>query len=225
MAIVPGWDRSAQSERAGQVIRRHRRGLWELGTPGHYTSSKIGGWVALDRAVRLAEAGHLTTPHKHRWRGERDAVHAFVDEHCWSPTKQSYTLHSGTDKLDASVLLAARTGFLATDDPRLNSTIDAVRSELIPGETPDGPLIYRYSGVAEDEGAFVACTFWLIEALALAGRRDEAAPLLEQALGYAGRTGLYAEQIDPASGELRGNLPQILSHLTLISAATSLTTR
>ena len=213
------------SDHACDMWRRKDAGLWELGTPAHYTSSKIGGWVALDRAVRLAEAGHLTTPHPHRWHCERDAVRAFVDEHCWSPTKQSYTLHAGTDKLDASVLLAARTGFLAPDDPRLNTTIDAVRAELTPDATPDGPLVYRYSGVAENEGAFVACTFWLIEALALAGRRDEAAPLLERALDYAGRTGLYAEQIDPASGELRGNLPQILSHLTLISAATSLTTR
>lgn len=202
--------------------RTEDAGLWELGDAAHYTSSKMGAWVALDRAVRLAEDRQLTTPHPHRWRTERDAVRRFVDTHCWSPAKRSYTFYAGSDELDASVLLAARAGFFAGDDPRLLSTIEAVRSELTADTGGNGPLIYRYSGMAGQEGTFVACTFWLIEALALAGRRQEAAGLMRQALDYAGTTGLYTEEIDPASGRLVGNLPQVLSHLAVIGAATAL---
>jgi GH15 family glucan-1,4-alpha-glucosidase len=193
-------------------------GLWELGDMEHYTSSKIGCWVALDRGVRLAEAGQLPAVRADRWRTERDAVRAWTDEHCWSPTKQSYTFHAGTDKLDAAVLLAARTGFLDGDDPRLASTVDAIRAELGAG----GPLLYRYTGMAEEEGAFVACSSWLIEALVAIGRREEAAGLLDELVRHSTDTGLLTEQVDPASGELLGNLPQGLSHLSLIGAATSL---
>ena len=193
-------------------------GLWELGDPQHYTSSKIGCWVALDRGVRLAEAGQLPSVRADRWRAERDAVHAWTDEHCWSPTKESYTFHAGTDKLDAAVLLAARTGFLDGDDPRLASTVDAIRAELAAG----GPLLYRYSGMAEEEGAFLACSSWLVEALVAIGRREEAAGLFDELVKHSTDTGLLTEQVDPASGELLGNLPQGLSHLSLIGAATSL---
>lgn len=192
-------------------------GLWELGTYAHYTSSKINCWVALDRALRLAESGQLTSPRTERWRAERDALHSWVDEHCWSQSKQSYTFHADTDELDAAVLLAARTGFLAGDDPRLTTTISAIRAEL----AAEGPLLYRYSGMGKEEGAFLVCTFWLIEALTHSGRRDEAATLLDQAVAYAGDTGLFSEEVDPGSGELLGNLPQALTHLGLISAATT----
>jgi GH15 family glucan-1,4-alpha-glucosidase len=198
--------------------QRKDAGLWELGDDEHYTSSKIGCWVALDRGVRLAEAGQLSAGHVERWRTEREAVHAWVDEHCWSATKQSYTFHAGTDKLDAAVLLAARTGFLDGDDPRLASTVDAVRAELGAG----GALLYRYSGMADEEGAFLACSGWLVEALVAVGRREEAAEVLDQLLAHSTGTGLLTEQVDPASGELLGNLPQGLSHLAIIGAATSL---
>ncbi len=190
-------------------------GIWELGSQEHYTISKIGCWVALDRGIRLAEAAQLATSHVQRWRSEREAVRSWVDEHCWSESKQSYTFHAGTEELDASVLLAARTGFLAPSDPRLRSTIEAVRTELGAG----GPLLYRYSGMAQEEGAFVACTFWLVEALAISGDVAEAARLLDEALAHSGDTGLFSEEIDPGSGELLGNLPQVLSHLAVIGAA------
>jgi GH15 family glucan-1,4-alpha-glucosidase len=179
-------------------------GIWELGQLRHYTISKIGCWVALDRAVRLAESDRLASMHVRRWRSERHAIHAWVDEHCWSEAEHSYTFYAGTDELDAAVLLAARTGFLAGDDPRLAGTIAAVRKRLSAG----GPLLYRYSEMVEEEGAFLACTFWLIEAMAAAGQRQEAAALLQQARGCAGRTGIYSEEIDPVSRELRGNVPQ-----------------
>jgi GH15 family glucan-1,4-alpha-glucosidase len=203
------------------VWRSKDSGIWELPEQAHYTISKIGCWVALDRGVRLAEAGHLTTAQLVRWRAERDAVHEWVDDHCWSAAKRSYTIHAGTDELDAAVLLAARTGFLAGDDPRLSSTIDAIRAEL----TAKGPLLYRCSGMVGQEGAFVACTFWMVEALALAGRRREAEELMQEALEYAGETGIFSEEIDPTSGELLGNLPQGLSHLALIGAAKALRSR
>ncbi len=190
-------------------------GLWELGDREHYTSSKIGCWVALDRGVRLAEAGQLPAAHVDRWRTEREAVHAWTDEHCWSVTKGSYTFHAGTDKLDAAVLLAARTGFLAGDDPRLAGTVDAVRAELGAG----GPLLYRYTGMAEQEGAFVACSCWMVEALAILGRREEAGALLDELLEHTGDTGLLTEQVDAGTGGLLGNVPQGLSHLAVIGAA------
>ena len=205
-------------DHACDLWRRKDAGIWELGDMENYTISKIGCWVALDRAVRLAEAGQLSGWHLRRWRRERDAVRAYVDEHCWSPTKQSYTFHVGTDKLDASVLLAARTGFLAPDDPRLASTIAAVRAELCAG----GPLLYRYTGMANEEGAFLACSFWLVEALAIVGHHDEAADVLEDLLSRAGEVGLYSEEMDPRNGELLGNLPLGLSHLALIGAVTTL---
>lgn len=112
----------------------------------------------------------------------------------------------------------ARTSYLPADDPRLADTIKAVRTELSAG----GPFLYRYTGMAEQEGAFLVCTFWLIEALALIGRSEEAAALLDEALECAGNVGLFSEQFDPDSGELRGNLPQGLTHLGVIGAATSL---
>jgi GH15 family glucan-1,4-alpha-glucosidase len=206
------------ADRACDLWRRKDAGIWELGDQEHYTISKIGCWVALDRAVRLSEAGQVVTPHPDRWRAEREAVRRWTDEHCWSPTKRSYTFHAGTDELDAAVLLAARTRYLSPDDDRLHSTIDAIRAELGAG----GPLLYRYSGMAEQEGAFLACTFWLVEALAHAGRTAEAADVLDEALGYAGTSGLFSEEVDPQSGELLGNLPQGLTHLSVIGAITGL---
>jgi GH15 family glucan-1,4-alpha-glucosidase len=116
------------------------------------------------------------------------------------------------------VLLAARTGFLAGDDPRLSSTIDAVRRDLEAG----GPWLYRYTGAAKQENAFVCCTFWLVEAMAHAGRVGEAERMLEGALAGASALGLWSEEIDPVSGDLLGNFPLGLSHLAVIGAITAL---
>jgi GH15 family glucan-1,4-alpha-glucosidase len=190
-------------------------GLRELGAQRPYTSSKIGCWAALDRAVRLAAAGQVPADQADRWRSAAEQIRAYVDEACWSEAKRSYTFYAGTDDLDCAVLLAARTGFCAGDDPRLHSTIDAVRDEL----TADGPLLYRYTGMRGEEGGFVACGFWLVEALAIAGRLDEAREAMDAMVREANDVGLLSEEIDPESRELLGNMPQALSHLSLIAAA------
>ena len=206
------------ADRVCDIWRRADAGLWELGDPQHYTSSKIGCWTALDRAVRLAQAGQLTSPHVQRWRLERDHIRSWTHEHCWSAPKQAFTFYAGTEELDAAVLLAARTGFCSGDDPRLHTTIDVIRGEL----TAAGPLLYRYTGQRDKEGAFLACSCWLVEALAHAGRTQEAEKLFADFTEQANDVGLYTEEIDPQSGELLGNLPQALTHLAVIGAATTL---
>lgn len=192
-------------------------GLWELPEDRMYTSSLINCWVALDRAARLAAGGEIPGLHLERWREQQMCIRDFVNDRCWSDMKRSYTFYAGTDDLDASALLAARNGFCSGNDPRFWSTIDRIRAEL----TADGPLLYRYSGASQQENAFVACSFWLIEALSYAGRVEEAGDLLRGLLGYGSDLGLWAEEIDPSSGEHRGNYPIGLSHLALIGAVTA----
>jgi GH15 family glucan-1,4-alpha-glucosidase len=193
-------------------------GLWELGTPERYTSSKVGCWVAMDRAVRLAEAGQITSPHVPRWRSEREQIRRYIDERCWSDAKQAYTFYAGTDELDAAVLLMARTGFCEPGDPRLSATIDAITDELL----VDGSLVYRYSGQQDKEGAFLACSCWLVEALVHTGRVKEAQQRFTAFIEHANNVGLLTEEIDPPTRELRGNIPQALTHLAVIGAATAL---
>ncbi len=193
-------------------------GLWELGTPKRYTSSKLGCWVAMDRAVRLSEAGQITSPNVARWRFEREHIRRYIDEHCWSEAKQAYTFYAGSDELDAAVLLIARTGFCCPGDPRLSTTVDAIVDEL----TVPGSLVYRYSGQQDQEGAFLACSCWLVEALVHAGRVPEAEQRFTEFIEHANDVGLLTEEIDPSTGELLGNLPQALTHLAVIGAATAL---
>jgi GH15 family glucan-1,4-alpha-glucosidase len=205
---------------ADQVCRQWHEpdaGLWELGATRHYTSSKLGCWAALDRAVLLADRRQVPADQAPRWRATAEQIRSYIDDVCWSRAKQAYTFYAGTDDLDCATLLAARIGYCAGGDPRLESTIEAIRSELSAG----GPLLYRYSGMQDEEGAFVACSFWLVEALVTVGRLDEARRLMTDALGYANDLGLLSEEIDPASGALLGNFPQALSHLAVIGAATS----
>lgn len=195
---------------------RHRdSGIWELEKLEHYTISKIGCWVALDRAVHLAEIGQVPDDRIEWWRAEKDLVHEWVDTYCWSERKQSYSFFADSDDLDAAVLLAGRTGF--SRGRRLVSTAEAVAAELA-----QGPYVYRYSGMQDEEGAFVACTFWLIDALALTGQIERACHLMDRAVGLTNDLGLLSEQIDPESGEFLGNVPQALSHLALINAASLL---
>ena len=203
------------ADRCCDIWMHQDAGLWELPQYQHYTSSKIGCWTALDRAARLAESGQLPCAHAPRWRQEADDIREWVRTHCWSQAKQSYTFYAGSDELDAAVLLAGRTGFDRGE--RLATTAAALRAEL--GE---GAFLYRYTGMPGKENAFVVCTFWLVEALALTGQREEAAAMMDEAVSWCGDAGLLSEQIDPRTGELFGNLPQGLSHLGLINAALTL---
>lgn len=206
------------ADRTCDLWRSKDAGLWELSQYETYTSSKVGCWVAVDRAVRFADAGQLVHAHVDRWRSVRADIHEWVDRQCWSPTKRAYTMHAGTDDLDAAVLLMARAGFCPPGDQRLNDTVDAIRTELTAG----GPLLFRYSSMKGKEGAFAACSFWLVEALVHCGRREEAERQFEASLAYCNDVGLLSEEIDPTSGDLLGNMPQGLSHLALIGAACSL---
>lgn len=186
-------------------------GIWELAKREHYTISKIGCWVALNRAAKMAHAGQLPGKEAERWEAEARAVKEWVEGHCWSESRQAYTFYAGTDELDAAVLLAGRTGF--DRGPKLATTIEAVLDEL-----GDWPAVYRYSGMQAEEGAFIACTFWVISALAHNGQIERAASLMDEAVSLVSDLGLLSEQVDPASREHLGNIPQGLSHLALINA-------
>jgi GH15 family glucan-1,4-alpha-glucosidase len=195
-------------------------GLWELHESARWTQSKLACVVALGCAMRMAEAGAIPAGNAPRWAAERERARAFVQERCWSDARGAYVRCPGSDGLDAGVLLTARVGVPDAGDERTASTIAALRTEL-----GSGPLLHRFSGAQEREGAFLPCSFWLAEALAAAGRADEAAELLDQLTGLASDVGLYAEEVDPADGAFLGNLPQALSHIGLIAAACTVTAR
>ncbi|MDQ2852423.1 MAG: glycoside hydrolase family 15 protein [Actinomycetota bacterium] len=198
------------ADRCADVWRHDDAGIWELHTNRQYTSSKMNCWRALDSAAKLAEAGHLIGSGG-RWRGEAAVIKAWVNEHCWSAEKQAYTFYAGTEELDASVLLGAQLGF--ERGTRMSSTIDAINAEL-----GAGPLLYRYSGVHQEEATFTACSFWQPHALALVGRVQEAQRLLDALDIVAGPLGLMAEMVEPGTNAQLGNLPQALSHLSHIRA-------
>ena len=204
------------TDRCADLWRSRASGIWELEAAEPYTMSKLGCWTALDRAVSLAGSGQIDATHVERWRRERNRIRDWVDAHCWSEAKQSYTLHAGTERLDAALLLATRFGFERRD--RLALTREAVRRELC-----RGPLVYRYSGMEAEEGTFLACGFWLVEAFALLGARKAAVRQMDALLAATGgNLGLLHEQMDPATGAMLGNMPQALSHLALIHAALSI---
>ena len=191
------------------------------GEPAQFTQSKMLCAVALDRAVQLTAEGTLPERKMEaRWRGEAAAIRGFVDAHCWSDRQHSYVRAASSEQLDASLLLAVLHGYASPEDARMRQTVDAVARELA-----DGPFVRRYTagdGLSGSEGAFLACSFWLAEALARTGRADAAVGLMEKLLDLANDVGLYSEEIDPQDGDLLGNTPQALSHLALISAANAI---
>jgi GH15 family glucan-1,4-alpha-glucosidase len=202
-------------DRLSAIWEDHDSSIWELDDHRDYTASLVSTWMAFDRALRLVEVGELPDTHADRWRHERARVAAFVEDQCWSDDIGAYTEYPGADGLDAALLRAARMGWARVAPERLSRTIATVRERLDAGNG----LLYRTTREAGTEGAFVACSFWLVESLARTGRIDESAALFEQLLAYANDVGLFSEQIDPSSGELLGNFPQGLSHLALITAA------
>jgi GH15 family glucan-1,4-alpha-glucosidase len=199
-------------------------GIWEVRGPArHFTHSKVMAWVAFDRAVRMCEEFGRDGPVE-RWRAVRDEIHAEVLERGWSDERGSFVQSYDSDRLDASALVFPLVGFLPVDDPRVVSTVETIRREL----THDG-LVLRYhteddgvDGLPAGEGIFLACTFWLVEVLALQGRREEGRELFDRLLALRNDVGLLAEEYDPRSGRLLGNFPQAFTHLALVEAALSL---
>jgi GH15 family glucan-1,4-alpha-glucosidase len=202
------------------VWRRPDDGIWEArGPQRHYTYSKVMAWVVFDRAVRLAERHRLEAPLE-RWKQVRDEIHREVCEKGYDRERRTFTQYYGSKELDASVLNIPLVGFLPGTDERVTGTIDAVRREL----GREG-FVSRYStaetddGLPGDEGQFLACSFWLVSALARNGRTDEARALFERLAGLANDLGLLAEEYDVKRQRQVGNFPQAFSHLTLIIAA------
>ncbi|MBT1546971.1 glycoside hydrolase family 15 protein [Curtobacterium aurantiacum] len=186
-------------------------GMWELQEAQHYTTSKIGCWQALDAAVELHDAGMIDGP-RDKWVENRELIEDWVAENGWDEELGHYVMYPGTDALDCSILLHAMSAF--DRGPRMESTIRAIEDQL-----QHGPLVYRYSGIQDEESPFVACSFWLAAALACVGRSDDAKQLMDDMVAQANDVGLFSEMLSAVDGDFMGNIPQGLSHLALIQAA------
>ncbi len=200
------------------------QGIWEeRAEPRHHTFSKVMCWVALDRLVQLHDGGHVRGPVE-RWRHERARIRAAVEEHGYDCALGSYVTAFGVPQVDASLLQLANFEYVRASDPRMRGTIRRVREEL--GSGHDHVLICRYrhirDGFPPGQGAWGICSFWAVEALARAGELDTAEAEFERLLGYGNDLGLFAEQIDPATGAALGNFPQGFTHIGLINAAVTL---
>ncbi|WP_171171592.1 glycoside hydrolase family 15 protein [Streptomyces sp. I05A-00742] len=203
-------------------------GIWEVRGPRrHFVHSKVMAWVAVDRTIKLIEAGDVDGPLE-RWREMRDDIHRDVCEKGYDKERNTFTQSYGSKELDASLLLIPQMGFLPPDDKRVIGTIEAIQREL---STPDG-FVLRYptagedagvDGLEGDEGAFLACSFWLADDLAMIGRVDEARQLFEKLLALRNDLGLLAEEWDPHLKRQVGNFPQAFSHVPLIDTALRLT--
>jgi GH15 family glucan-1,4-alpha-glucosidase len=194
-------------------------GIWEVRSePRHFTQSKMMCWIALDRAARLADQGRIPDRSASRWRREAREIARFIGERCWSPRHRSFVRFPGAGEVDAGLLLPAVLGYGGeAETDRLAATVDRVRTELA-----DGPLLHRYrgeDGLRGREGSFLACSFWLVDALARLDRVEEAVATMADLLPLANDVGLYSEEIDPHSHEFLGNVPQGLVHLALVNAA------
>lgn len=206
---------------ANTVAKRWREpdsGIWEKrSTREHHTHGKVMCWSALDTAERLTG--------ETRWRNEKEAIRRDVFARGFNRELNSFvSIFDGTE-VDASLLYLSRVGFIDPNDPQMLSTIDLIRRRLA-----RGVLLYRYELSTEDglppgEGAFLPCSFWLVESLALAGKRDEAATMLQELLAYANDLGLFSEEIETTSSSFLGNFPQALTHIAFINAALCLHTR
>lgn len=194
------------------------QGIWEVrGGPRHFLYSKLLCWVALDRAIRLAEWVGLADGRPARWRRSRGAIRRTILTRGYDSELGAFTQVLGERALDASALVLPLLGFLPATDPRVRSTVQRIQEQLTGHR-----LVYRYladDGLPGSEATFALCSFWLVDNLALAARVDEARALFERVTGYANDVGLLAEQIDPASGDLLGNYPQGFTHLALIRSA------
>jgi GH15 family glucan-1,4-alpha-glucosidase len=227
-ARAAGIDHDDDAWRLQSALMEHLEGAWEQPDEGiwetrgerrHFVHSKVMAWVAFDRAARAVERG-VGDGDGGRWRAARAAVHREVCERGFDRERGTFTQFYGSRALDASTLLIPLVGFLPPDDERVAGTVDAVQRELC----RDG-LVLRYEaddggdGLPGDEGAFLPCSFWLADCLALAGRRDEARAMFHRLAGLANDVGLLAEEYDTGRGRQVGNFPQAFSHVALVNTA------
>jgi GH15 family glucan-1,4-alpha-glucosidase len=199
-------------------------GVWEVRGPRrNFVHSKVMAWVAADRIVKIAEEAGVEAPLT-ALRKMRDDIHEEVCREGYDAERNTFTQYYGSSQLDAALLLIPQVGFLEPTDPRVVGTVEAIQRELV----KDG-FVLRYipdtdaaDGLPPGEGAFLACSFWLVIDLALIGRKDEAEELFDRLLTLRNDLGLLSEEYDAEHGRLIGNFPQAFSHLTLIAAALAL---
>ena len=197
-------------------------GIWEVRGPRrHFTHSKVMAWVAIDRAIKTVEEFGVDGPVE-RWRVIRQEIHDQVCDQGFNAERGSFTQSYGSDELDASLLMIPLVGFLPVTDPRVRGTIEAIERELV-----EGDFVLRYraddtgevDGLAGREGAFLACSFWMVDCLTLLGRVHDARRLLDRLLDLRNDLGLLSEEYDPVAGRLVGNFPQAFSHVSLVNSA------
>ncbi|HEX3499345.1 MAG TPA: glycoside hydrolase family 15 protein, partial [Stellaceae bacterium] len=220
-----GWDlQQALLARLETIWQQPDEGIWEVrGGRQHFTHSKIMAWVAFDRAIKSMDAFGLQGPGE-RWRAIRAAIHAEVCDKGFDRQRGIFVRSYGSTALDATALLIPTVGFLPPTDPRVRSTVATIERDLL----RDG-FVLRYDtaitvdGLPPREGAFLACSFWLVDALVMLGRLDDATALFERLLALRNDVGLLSEEYDPAAKRLVGNFPQAFSHIALINSAHNLT--
>jgi len=226
--LRPDTNEWALSQAVVETVEKRWRepdhGLWEVrGEARHFVHSKVLAWVALDRAIRAAEEGSLEGPLE-RWRAVRDEIHADVCANGFDVARNTFVQYYGATIIDASALLIPLVGFLPADDPRVRSTLAAIEQRLL----IDG-FVRRYEqpssevdGLPPGEGAFLACTYWLIDNYVLAGRDDDARELFARLLTIRNDVGLLSEEYDTRNRRLVGNFPQAFSHVGLVNSAFNL---
>jgi GH15 family glucan-1,4-alpha-glucosidase len=211
-------------EYLSKAWRQPDEGIWEVrGGPQHFVHSKVMAWVAFDRAADEV-ASETSSEFGQRWREIADEIHAEVCERGFDAELNSFVQSYGSKRLDASLLLIPLVGFLPASDSRIQGTLRAIEDRLL----IDGEFVLRYEsdnpgdGLPEGEGAFLACSFWLVDNYILQGRYDEARKLFERLLAHCNDVGLLAEEFDPQTGRMLGNFPQAYSHVGVINCALNL---
>ncbi len=214
----------AFADRVAATWRDPDAGIWEKrAAPAHHVHSKLMAWLALDRAIRIAHSRHDRRRRRsQRWADARAALAHEIRTRGFDPALGAYTAAYGSEDLDAALLILPLLELEPESSARVSGTIDAIHRHLGAG----GPLLYRYppgsDGLRGGEGAFLPCSFWLVRALALTGQRSAAEALLDELLDLGGPLGLFAEEMDPATGGHLGNFPQALSHAALVQAVFAL---
>ena len=207
-------------EHLESIWQKPDRGIWEVrGEARHFTYSKMMAWVAFDRGVLLTEQLHYKAPTE-KWKKIRDSIHAQVCEKGFSKKKRSFTQAYGSEQLDASLLLMPAVGFLPGRDPRVKATVKAIERELMPhGLVERYNTVKAHDGLPAGEGAFLACSFWMVSSLKAIGRKRDARKLFDKLLKLRNDVGLLSEEYDVTRQRMAGNFPQAFSHIALVNTA------